>query len=62
MGKCKNHSTVETAYYCGKYKIYLCDECLNCSDPELYCKYRTSCVIYFLEKENMIKETGSATK
>jgi hypothetical protein len=29
----------------------LCDACLKCKDPELYCKFRPSCMIHFLEKE-----------
>ena len=24
----------------------------RCADPELYCKYRTSCLIHFMEKNN----------
>jgi uncharacterized 2Fe-2S/4Fe-4S cluster protein (DUF4445 family) len=33
-----------------KHQIYLCDECLACRDPELYCKHRSACPIWFLSK------------
>ena len=51
MGKCINHTDRETSYHCQKHNIDMCEECLRCRDPELYCKYRTACVIYFLSKE-----------
>jgi hypothetical protein len=25
---------------------------MHCRDPEIYCKFRTSCPIHFMEKEN----------
>lgn len=50
MGKCVNHPDRETAYMCTKHNIHLCDVCLRCRDPELYCKFRTSCLIGFMEK------------
>ncbi|MFP4650745.1 MAG: ASKHA domain-containing protein [Desulfobacterales bacterium] len=50
MGKCVNHPERETSYKCMKHNIYFCDECLECLDPELYCKYRSSCPIWFLSK------------
>lgn len=36
---------------CLKHHHYLCEACLSCSDPDLYCKFRQSCAIHFLEKE-----------
>jgi hypothetical protein len=51
MGKCINHPDRETSYLCMKHNIYLCDDCLQCRDPELYCKFRPSCPIWFLSKE-----------
>jgi len=48
MGKCVNHPDRETSYLCMKHQLYLCDECLKCRDPEIYCKYRTSCPIWFM--------------
>jgi len=61
MGKCKNHPNVDTAYYCSKHQYYLCEECLTCVDPEIYCKFRSSCVINFLEKEKKIKEKNGVS-
>ncbi len=50
MGKCINHPDRETSYLCMKHNIYLCEECLECRDPGIYCKFRPSCPIWFLTK------------
>ncbi len=50
MGRCVNHPERETNYKCMKHDVYLCDECLECREPELYCKYREECPIWFLSK------------
>jgi len=34
-----------------KHNYYLCDECLECHDPDIYCKFRTSCPIHFISKK-----------
>ena len=52
MEKCVNHPEVETPYHCQKHDIHLCDECLECRDPELYCKFRSACPIWFKTKKN----------
>ena len=50
MGKCINHPDRETIFMCMKHNIYLCEECLKCRDPEIHCKFRSSCPIWFMEK------------
>lgn len=50
MGTCINHPDKETNYLCMKHNIYLCEECLKCRDPEIHCKFRPSCPIWFLDK------------
>lgn len=50
MGTCINHPDRETAYICMKHQIYLCEECLACRDPKIYCKYRSACPIWFMSK------------
>lgn len=50
MGFCVYHPDRETSYHCMKHKIYLCEECLQCRDPQLYCKFRPSCPIWFMTK------------
>lgn len=50
MGTCIHHPERETPYICMKHQIYLCQECLQCKDPELYCKFRPSCPIGFMSK------------
>lgn len=51
MGKCIHHPDRETGYICLKHNIYLCEDCLQCSDPDIYCKFRPSCPIYFISKK-----------
>ena len=50
MGKCTCHPEKETRFQCLKHGVWLCDECLKCRDPELYCKHRSACPIWFIEK------------
>lgn len=58
MGKCVKHTDRETSFLCSKHIAYMCEECLQCRDPKLYCKFRTSCPIWFMQKtkENFDKE------
>lgn len=51
MSYCIHHPDRETRYQCQKHQIFLCEECLQCRDPELYCKFRQSCPIWFMHKE-----------
>jgi uncharacterized 2Fe-2S/4Fe-4S cluster protein (DUF4445 family) len=51
MGFCINHPDRETSYACMKHDVYLCEECLECRDPNIYCKYRASCPIWFVTKK-----------
>ena len=50
MGKCINHPDRETGFLCMKHNVYLCEDCLKCRDPNLHCKFRPSCPIWFMEK------------
>ncbi len=36
-----------------KHGVYMCEECVRCRDPKIYCKFRSSCVISFLQKEQV---------
>jgi hypothetical protein len=40
----------ETVYLCMKHQNYVSEKFLCCRDPQSYCKFRTSCPIYFLSK------------
>ena len=53
MGKCINHSDKETSYLCMKHGVYMCEECVRCRDPKIYCKFRPSCVVSLLQKEQV---------
>jgi uncharacterized 2Fe-2S/4Fe-4S cluster protein (DUF4445 family) len=50
MGKCARHPERETRFQCLKHGTWMCEECLGCRDPELYCKNRSACPIWFIEK------------
>ena len=50
MGKCRNHPDRETSYLCSKHNVYMCEECLKCNDPDIYCKFRSACTIWFMER------------
>ena len=52
LDHCVNHPGRETSYACLKHQIYMCQDCIDCRDPEIYCKFRESCTIWFLTKKN----------
>ncbi|MFW6415107.1 MAG: ASKHA domain-containing protein [Thermodesulfobacteriota bacterium] len=51
MPACINHPERETNFVCMKHNLPMCEECLECKDPNLYCKYRSACPIWFFHKE-----------
>ena len=51
MKTCEKHSDRRADYICMKYETAMCEQCLKCKDPELYCKHRQSCAIWFLTKK-----------
>lgn len=53
MGECRNHPGREALQQCQKHGHYLCSECLVCPDPELYCKFRSACTIWYAYKEQL---------
>ena len=62
MGKCTCHPEKETRFQCLKHGTWLCDECLSCRDPELYCKHRSACPIWFIEKrQRRLQKEQAAT-
>ncbi len=49
---CRYHPDRSAVVRCEKYAYGYCRECLEscdaCTDPELYCRHRTACVIWEL--------------
>lgn len=41
----------DVPYECMKHGIKMCADDAKCGDPGLYCKFRPSCLIHFMEKE-----------
>lgn len=62
MGTCTHHPERETTMLCMKYQVYLCEDCMTCRDPGLYCKFRQSCPIWFIftEENRRRKRAGAA--
>ncbi len=46
-----NTNENEITYTCSKYGLRMHPSTASCKDPKLYCKFRSSCLIHFLEKE-----------
>lgn len=56
MIKCRNHPDIDTPIVCQKNDSRgYCPQCLEegapCFDPEVYCKFRSQCVIWELARE-----------
>jgi hypothetical protein len=49
--RCYRHPDREGVYHCQKEDIYMCKQCACCHSPDMYCKFRTSCVIQMLTRE-----------
>jgi uncharacterized 2Fe-2S/4Fe-4S cluster protein (DUF4445 family) len=45
-----------------KDNIYFCEECLTCRNPEIYCKFRQSCPIWFIVKKGFKSWGGDDDK
>ena len=50
MGTCTNHPDRETSYMCTKHGVYMCEDCMDCRDPDIYCKFRDACPIWYEHK------------
>ena len=46
---------------CAKYSRCQDSQDPHCSDPDLYCKYRTACMIHFMEKNNRRRDAKAKT-
>lgn len=61
MGRCLCHPERESRQICMKDSVYLCDECLKCRNPAIYCTFRTACPIWFMEKHGFADEDGDTS-
>ncbi|VEN73992.1 hypothetical protein EPICR_200043 [Candidatus Desulfarcum epimagneticum] len=46
----------QNALVCMKHGIRVDADRADCRDPEIYCKFRPSCLIWFMRKERKRKE------
>ena len=49
-------------YLCMKYNRHQEGEEIACRDPDLYCKFRSSCLIHYQEKHRRRKRNRSAAE
>ena len=58
MSDCNCHDAAagKPTCRCETHRIEMCDDCLHCKDPDLYCKFRSACMIHFIEKERRSKQ------
>lgn len=56
---CRFHPERRAVVYCEKFEYGYCQECVDscraCTDPELYCRHRTACVIWELCRREVKK-------
>jgi hypothetical protein len=52
MTNSPKNDTDQAGLECMKHHVTMDAAFPQCRDPELYCKFRTSCIIHFMEKEN----------
>lgn len=57
---CAHHPDRETRLACMKHEVYLCEECQRCRDPEIYCKFRTACPIWFATRKQRRQAKAAA--
>ena len=60
MGQCACHPEIDTSYLCMKHGMYLCEDCLTCRDPDIYCKFRSACPIWYEHKRKARKARQKA--
>ncbi|MDA8138361.1 MAG: hypothetical protein M0036_06850 [Desulfobacteraceae bacterium] len=58
MPCCDEHDKDAVLYDCLKHQTKVCAACAECKDPELYCKFRPSCMIHFTAKERAREKKG----
>jgi len=51
--KCINHPDRAGNGYCERYERYLCEDCMQCQDPSLYCKFRKQCIVWEFWRHGM---------
>jgi hypothetical protein len=60
MARCPLHPEVETRLQCAKHGTLVCPRCLACRDPDLYCRHRSACLIWFMQRERRKEEDAES--
>jgi hypothetical protein len=63
--KCRFHPEVVAKVFCNKLEYGYCESCLEscaaCTDPELYCRHRTQCIIWELCRKTIKTRNASVS-
>jgi len=62
LKSCVRHPDRQTSYACLKHEIHMCEKCMDCRDPNIYCKFRSSCAIHFMTTRKGDLESGEAAE
>lgn len=62
---CRFHPERPAVVRCEKFEYDYCQECVDschaCTDPELYCRHRTACIIWELCRSEVKKRRRQAS-
>jgi len=58
--KCFRHTNKAGKYYCSKYSIFQCNDCIACQDLIVYCSFRHICLIWEIIKLGIFEIHGEA--
>jgi hypothetical protein len=62
--RCRFHPEVAARFICNKFEYAYCETCLEscraCTDPELYCRHRSACIIWELCRKRVSKRQEAA--
>jgi len=66
--KCKNHPERDALAVCQKFNVGYCEECCDssdidkdqplcyCTSPDVHCKFRPQCIVFYKHKERERKK------
>ncbi len=50
--QCPKHPDLPARFRCEKYALEMCERCMECRSPDIYCKHRPQCMIWELLRED----------
>lgn len=56
--QCPKHPDLTARFRCEKYDLWMCERCMECRSPEIYCKHRQQCMIWELLRESYEEDSA----